>query len=62
MKKHFNKELVMAKEDNEDFENSTEFWISDNDYLDVDVKVSDQCHFTKKYRGSAHRGCIINQC
>ena len=52
----------MAKEDNEDFENSNKFWISDNDYLDVNVKVRDQCHFTKKYRGSAHRGCNINQC
>ena len=30
MKKHFNKELVMAKEDDEDFENSTKCWICDN--------------------------------
>ena len=27
MKKHFNKELVMIKIDNEDFENSTKCWI-----------------------------------
>ena len=27
MKRHFNKELVMSKEDNEDFENSTKCWI-----------------------------------
>ena len=27
MVKHFNKELVMPKEDNEDFENSTSCWI-----------------------------------
>ena len=26
MKKHFNKELVMTKEDNEGFENSTKCW------------------------------------
>ena len=26
MKKHFNKELVMTKKDNEDFENSTKCW------------------------------------
>ena len=39
MKKHFNKELVMAKEGNEDFENSTKCWICDNDYVDNDVKV-----------------------
>ena len=27
IKKHFNKELVMVKEDNEDFKNSTKCWI-----------------------------------
>ena len=31
MKKHFNKELVMTKEDNEDFKKSTKCWICDND-------------------------------
>ena len=35
MKKHFNKELVMTKD--EDFENSTKCWICDNDYVDNDV-------------------------
>ena len=60
MKKHFNKELVMTKEDNEDFENSTKCWICDNDYIDNDVKVRDHCHITGKYRGSAHRDCNIN--
>ena len=60
MKKHFNKELVMAEKDNEDFENSTKCWICDNDYIDNDVKVKDHCHITAKYRGSAHRDCNIN--
>ena len=27
IKKHFNKELVMTKNDNEDFKNSTKSWI-----------------------------------
>ena len=27
MKKHFNKELVMTKKDNEDFESCTKCWI-----------------------------------
>ena len=39
MKKHFNKELVMTIEHNEDFKNSTKCWICDNDYIDTDVKV-----------------------
>ena len=49
MKKHFNKEFVMTKEDNEIFKNSTKCWICDNDYTDNDVKVRDHCHITGKY-------------
>ena len=60
MKKHFNKELVMTKEDNEGFKNSTKCWICDNDYIDTDVKVRDHCHITGKYRGSQHGDCNIN--
>ena len=44
MKKHFKKELVMTKEDDKDFENSTKCWICDNVYVDGDVKVRDHCH------------------
>ena len=33
MKKHFNKELVMTKEDKKDFQNSTKCWIYDNHYI-----------------------------
>ena len=39
MKEHFNKELVMTKEDNENFKNCTKCWFSDNDYTGDDVKV-----------------------
>ena len=61
MKKLFNKELVMIKEDdNEDFENSTKCWICDNVYIDTDVKVRDHCHITGKYKGCGHRDCNIN--
>ena len=59
MKKHFNKELEMTKQDNEDFENSTKCWVYDADYIDIDIKA-DHCHVTGKYRGSAHRDCDIN--
>ena len=60
MKKHFNKELVTTKEGNEDFENSSKSWICDIDYVDNDVKVTDHCHITGRYRDSAHRDCNIN--
>ena len=58
MKKHFSKKLVMTKEDNKNFENSTKCWMYDNDY--IDAKVRDHCHITGKYRGSASGGCNIN--
>ena len=60
MEKHFNKELVMTKEGNKDFKNSTKCWIFDNDYIHTDVKVRDHCHITGKYIGPAHRDCNIN--
>ena len=60
MKKNLNKELVMTKEDNEDFENSTKCWICDNSYVDDDVKVRDHCHITGKNKDSAQRDCNIN--
>ena len=60
IKKHFNKELVMTSEDNENFKNSCKCWICDNDYVDNDVKVRGHYHITGKYRGSAHRDCNIN--
>ena len=41
MKKHFNKDLVMTIENNENFKNSTKCWICDNDYVKNDVKVRD---------------------
>ena len=60
MKKYFNKELEVTKEDNGNFKKSTKWWICDNDYIDNDVKVRDSCRITRKYRGTAHRDCNIN--
>ena len=37
MKKHFNKEIVMTKEDNDDIKNATKCWLCDDDYIDNDV-------------------------
>ena len=38
MRKDFNKELVMTKEDNENFERSTKCWICYNTFVEGDVK------------------------
>ena len=32
----------------EDFENSTKYWIGDHGYADSDVKVTNHCHITEK--------------
>ena len=39
MKKHFNKELMMTKENNENFKNSTKCCICDSDHVGNDVKL-----------------------
>ena len=60
MNKHFNKNLAMSTEDEERFHSSHKCWIC-NELLDVgDNKVRDQCHITRKYRGSAHWICNVN--
>ena len=46
MKKHFNKEFVMTKVDNQNVKKSTKCWICDNDYVDNDVKVRDRRQIT----------------
>ena len=60
MKKRFNKELVMTKEDIEQFEELFQVLDLCNDYIDNNVKVRDHCHITRKYRGSGHRDCNMN--
>ena len=60
--KYFNKELVMSKTNNEDFENSTKCWVCNNHYIDNDVKLRDHYHTTGQYWVSAHRVCNINVC
>ena len=46
--KKINKELVMTKKNNEDFENFTKCWICDHACVEGDVKVRDHCHMTRK--------------
>ena len=60
MKKHFNEELVMIKENDENFEGCTKCWICDNTFLEGDVKVTDYWHIAGNYRGPSHRDCNIN--
>ena len=61
MKKHFNKNLIMsAEEEEEQFERSNICWVCGK-LIDIeDNKVKDYCHITRKYRGATHWNCNIN--
>ena len=51
IKKHFNKNLVMsAEEEEERFQLSSSCWICDKLFDVGDDKVKDHCHITGKYR------------
>ena len=73
IEKHFNKPLIMTKENELDFRNSVRCHICENEYSDRDhfimhkgkmIKIKnhpvrDHCHITGKYRGSAHNNCNL---
>ena len=60
MKKHFKREFVMTREDNENSDSSGKCWICDNALVEYDVKVRVHSHDTGKYSGAAQRDCNIN--
>ena len=60
MKKHFNKNLIMSEEEEEQFQSSNACWICEKLIDDDDEKVRDHCHLTGRFRGAAHWSCNIN--
>ena len=52
IKEHFNKEIVMTINDNQDFENSAKCWTFDNAYVDGDVKIRDHIYRIISYKRS----------
>lgn len=46
MKMYLNKELVVTKKDDKNFESSTTCWICGNTVVNGDVEVKDYCHVT----------------
>ena len=60
IKKHFNIYLVVTVDDEKDFKSSNECWICGGLFVEGDNKARDYDHVTGKYRGSAHKNCIIN--
>ena len=59
IKKKFNKQLTMTKEDENKFKKSEKCHICNKKYIDKDIRVRDHCHITGKYRGSAHQECNL---
>ena len=52
-KNHFNENLIMSVEEEEQFE-KTEICSICNKLIENDNEVRDRCHITGKYRGAAH--------
>ena len=52
MKKHFNKNLIMSVDEEEEFERCNIFWICGK--IIDDNKVREHCHVTGKYRGNCY--------
>ena len=55
--KHFNKKLKMTIENEDDYQNSKDFWICNQKINKDKDKVRDHCHITGKYRGAPHKKC-----
>ena len=60
MKKHFNKNLIMTEQEEEQFQSSNICWTCEKLIDDDDEKVRNHCHITSKFRGTIHWSCNIN--
>ena len=60
MNKHFNKNLIMTKKEENSFLESNNCWICKKLIDNDDEKIRDHCHVTGKLRGAAHWDCNIN--
>ena len=60
MKKHFNRNLIMSEEEEEQFQCSNTSQICEALIDDEDEKVRYHCHVTGTFRGAAHWRCNIN--
>ena len=60
---HFNKDMVMTKQDEKSYRESKTCHICDLPFkikIESQKKVRDHCHITGKYRGAAHASCNLN--
>ena len=59
VKKKFNEPLVMTEDEEMCFKLMDKCHICGEKYTDKDVRVTDHCHITGKFRGSAHQECHL---
>ena len=60
IKKHFNKNLIISEQEEEQLQLSNLCWICKKHINNDDEKVRDHCHVTGTFRGAAHWSCNIN--
>ena len=58
--KHFNKNLVMTKEEEDLFQKSNNCWICKKLIDNDEDKIRDHCHITGKFKGAARKSCNLN--
>ena len=58
--KHVNKDMMLTKDDEQNFKNADKCYICNKKYSAKDTRVRNHCHITGKYRRSAHQDCNIN--
>ena len=60
MKKHLNKNFIMAAREEKQSQSSNMCWICEKRIDDDDKEVRNHCHITGKFRGSVHWSCNTN--
>ena len=58
--KKINKKLIMNEEDEKISKKRQNVISVIKKYNNKDIRVSDHCHITGKYRGSSHQDCNVN--
>ena len=52
--------MIISKKEQNEFKNAKSCHICNKEYNNEDVPVTDHCHVTGKYRGSAHTDCNLS--
>ena len=53
------KKIIFTREDEKQFNTSSDCWICGEEIKNTNDKVRDHCHYTGRYRGAAHNSCNL---